>query len=105
MWWYCHFKNYDKRLLPGMFMNAEVQIQNKEVWVVPSEAIQNLNGKAVVFVQEKPGTYRALEVSTGLEERGFTEILPSSNFLPDTTQLVVKGAYSLLMQMNSAAEE
>jgi cobalt-zinc-cadmium efflux system membrane fusion protein len=102
---HCHFKNYDKRLLPGMFMNAEVQIQNKEVWVVPSEAIQNLNGKAVVFVEEKPGTYRAQEVSTGLEERGFIELIATSNFQPELSKIVVKGAYALLMQMKSAAEE
>lgn len=102
---HCHFKNYDKRLLPGMFMNAEVQIQNKEVWVVPSEAVQNLNGKPVVFVEEKPGTYRAQEVSTGLEERGFTELIPTSNFQVEQTKIVVKGAYALLMQMNSAGEE
>src|SRR5690606_41602707 len=36
---HCHFEQYDKSLLPGMFMNAEIELSGDEVSALPSEAI------------------------------------------------------------------
>jgi cobalt-zinc-cadmium efflux system membrane fusion protein len=35
---HCHFTKYDKTLLPGMYMNAEIELNSQQSNVLPSEA-------------------------------------------------------------------
>jgi cobalt-zinc-cadmium efflux system membrane fusion protein len=46
---HCHFEKYDKRLLPGMFMNAEVELQNANVTAVPDDAVVKWENKPYIF--------------------------------------------------------
>ena len=102
---HCHFKNYDKRLLPGMFMNADIKLQKKMLWSVPEEAVQLLNGKQVVFVSTGEGVFKPKEVDCGVSENGFTEINWKDGSKDYSLPLVLTGAYSILMELSKEQEE
>ena len=34
-----HFETYDKLLIPGTYMNAEIEIKNNKAFVLPVDAI------------------------------------------------------------------
>ena len=102
---HCHFENYDKELLPGMFMNAEIQVQSKDSYVLPSDAIVNYENKRYVFIQTTKNQFEIAEIQIGGSETGYTEIDESSTNALKDQNIVVKGAYSLLMKMKNTGEE
>ncbi len=100
---HCHFENYDKNLIPGMYMNAEVEVKSKDALVIKEEAVVNFENKSFIFIQEANNLFRMQEVETGYTENGFIEIISS---VPLTQKkIVVKGSYSLLMGLKNKAEE
>ena len=50
---HCHFEIYDKSLVPGTYMNAEVQIKNLKTSVLPAEAVVQFEGKSYGFMQNR----------------------------------------------------
>ena len=98
-----HFEKYDKTLVPGMYMNAEIELMNKHVFALPEDAIVRFENKLFVFVEEGNKNYALTEVRTGDSENGFVEILEGEN-LKDKN-IAVKGAYSLLMTLKNTPEE
>lgn len=102
---HCHFEQYDKSLIPGMYMNAEVQVATNNAFVIPNDGLVRFEGKHYVFTQTDNKKYQMHEVSTQNSENGFTQII-----FADTTQVknkifVTKGAYTLLMKMKNTKEE
>lgn len=98
-----HFEKYDKSLLPGMYMNAEIELKNNSVYALPEEAIVRFENKQYIFVMQSERTYTLMEVNTGDSENGFTEIM-NGETLTDKS-IVVRGAYPLLMSLKNKAEE
>lgn len=98
---HCHFTNYDKTLLPGMYMNAEIEIKSQQSNVLPSDAIVSYENKNYVFIAKANKQFEMKNVATGNVENGFTEIL--SEDLKDK-RIVTKGAYSLLMKLKNVEE-
>jgi len=63
------------RLVPGLFASVDfVPTTAVEMVVVPSEAVIVTGKRAVVFVAEGDGKFRAVEVEPGVEAKGMTEI-------------------------------
>lgn len=100
---HCHFENYDKSLIPGMFMNAEVSVKSKDAFVIADEAIVNFEGKSYIFIEKTKNTFEMTEVETGIRENGLTELLSAEKFA--TKNIATKGAYSLLMAIKNKSEE
>lgn len=100
---HCHFKQYDKTLLPGMFMNADIELLENDVISLPDEAIVRYENKQYVFVVKENHEFDMQEIQIGNSEHGFTEILNVEK-LKDKT-FVTKGAYHLLMAMKNIDEE
>lgn len=98
---HCHLKKYDKRLVPGMFMNAEIALNNAKVTALPDNAIVKWQGKNYVFKADKGNTYVMLLVETGAHTDGFTEIKTQ---LPDG-EYVIDNAYPVLMKMKNSGDE
>ena len=48
---HCHFEDYDKNLLPGMYMNAEVELNTSRSNAIAAESIVAFEGKEYVFVE------------------------------------------------------
>ncbi len=98
-----HFENYDKSLVPGMYMNAEIEIKNNNVYALPEEAIVRFQNNQYVFVAEAETMFTIQEVKTGDSEKGFIEIVSGEGLVDK--KIVVKGAYNLLMTMKNKVEE
>jgi cobalt-zinc-cadmium efflux system membrane fusion protein len=100
---HCHFNDYDKTLLPGMYMNAEIETKNNHALVLPNEAIVRYQNKQYVFVQKSKNTFEMLEIKVGATENNKSEIL-QTDYLTDK-MIVVKNAYTLLMKSKNKTEE
>lgn len=102
---HCHFEAYDKTLLPGMYMNAEVEIMMKNVASINEDAIVSHEGKDYVFISNKKNEFELVEIKKGNSENNYTEInaIDGKDLMNST--IVIKGAYSLLMQLKNKSEE
>lgn len=100
---HCHFENYDKTLLPGMYMNAIIEVKSNDANTLPADAIVNFEGKEYIFVVINKNQFQMMEVKTGTSENGFVEILESENLNNNT--IVTKGAYTLLMKLKNKSDE
>ena len=100
---HCHFDRYDKTLLPGMFMNAEIEIKSNNGFVIPENAVVTFEGKQFVFVEKSKTIFELLEVKTGNTENGLLEIVSNEVDL-GSKKIVTKGAYNLLMTMKNTEE-
>lgn len=102
---HCHFEQYDKSLIPGMYMNAEAEISTHNAFVIPNEAIVLFEGKQYVFTQSETKKYLMKEVSTQNTENEFTQISFTDKADMSNKIFVIKGAYTLLMKMKNKEEE
>ena len=100
---HCHFEDYDKNLLPGMYMNAEIEINNNNAFTLPEDAIVNFEGKNFAFISKDANNFLMTEVKRGNQENGFVEILNTNDF--ENAKIVTKGAYVLLMKLKNKVEE
>ena len=102
---HCHFEAYDKTLLPGMYMNAEVEIMMKNVASINEDAIVSHDGKDYIFLSKSKTEFELVEIKKGNSENNFTEVNALDGKDLKNSKIVVKGAYSLLMQMKNKSEE
>jgi len=101
-----------KNILPGMYVNANIEESNKTVTTLPSEAVVSFDDKDYIFVFEKEKQedgkpfieYRMIEVKKGASSSGFTEIILPQGFNISTSKIVIKGAYNLLSAKKNAGE-
>jgi cobalt-zinc-cadmium efflux system membrane fusion protein len=86
------------RLKPGMFATAEVVtgISSTEAIMIPSSAIQKIEGKPAVFVQGKDGSFAKRELELGREFGNSVEVNAG---LKEGEQVVVTGAFTLKSEL------
>lgn len=100
---HCHFEQYDKTLLPGMYMNADLKIKSLTSMAIAEEAIINFEGGNYVFIAGPANQFTMTAIETGIKENGFVEIKNKHIFTGK--QIVTKGAYTLLMALKNKTEE
>jgi cobalt-zinc-cadmium efflux system membrane fusion protein len=100
---HCHFERYDKTLLPGMYMNADIEIAGNRVNAIADDAIVRFENKQYVFVERGSHKYAMQEVQVSTSENGFTALTGADSL--SGKRIVVKGAYNLLMTMKNTGEE
>ena len=100
---HCHFNRYDKTLLPGMYMNADVEVITNYAASVPEEAIVDFEGLNYVFVERDKNQFAMVKVETGTHENGYIEVKNNEGFM--NKQIVIKGAYTILMKLKNKSEE
>lgn len=87
-------------LRPGMFATALIQVGNAgpELVVVPQSAVQEVEGRNVVFVTgDRPGEFRALPIEIGeATEDGMITVLSG---LKAGDAIVVTGAFALRSEL------
>ena len=101
---HCHFDAYDKSLIPGMYMNAEIEVSSQNDFVISDESIVTYEGKHLVFYEKSKNNFEMVEVEMGNSENGITQITFKNNFNPEQKQFVIKGAYSVLMKSKNTEE-
>ena len=99
----CRFSQYDKKLLPGMYMNADIELKNAAQLSIQKEAVVTFEEKEYVFIKKGNNQYEMTEVILGITENNFVAIT-NSEVLKDK-EIVIKGAYTLLMQLKNKADE
>ncbi|GAB3458112.1 efflux RND transporter periplasmic adaptor subunit [Massilia terrae] len=67
--------NPNGKLTPGMFANIEIAPQHRQALLVPSEAVIRTGTRSVVILAEDGGKFRPVDVQTGAESGGETEIV------------------------------
>lgn len=89
-------------LRPGMFGTAAIRPTDvPELPMVPSGAVQQVDGESVVFVPgEEDGAYRAVPVRTGEEADGRIEVLAG---LAPGDPVVVDGAFELMSALTAGS--
>jgi cobalt-zinc-cadmium efflux system membrane fusion protein len=95
--------NPDRTLKPGMFATARIQVGGggEPIVTVPQEAVQEMEGRSVVFVPgEQPGEFRARAVEVGdpLEDG---RLLILSGLAPDES-VVTTGAFAVRSELAEA---
>ena len=98
----CSLENITSEIMPGMYMNAEVEAQSMESWTVPDEAIVSFEGKEYVFVGKGNQSFELVEIQPGQKENGKAQIINYQILM--NKKIVTKGAYTLLMKMKNVAE-
>lgn len=90
--------NPRRRLKPGMFATAEVVtgVSSSQAIMIPYSAIQKIDGKPAVFIQQEDGSFAKREVELGQEFGGNVEI---KSGLKEGEQVVVAGAFTLKAEL------
>lgn len=100
---HAHFDNPDPQLIPGLYMNAELEIPDTQTPALPEESIVAFEGKEYVFKIGKKNRFEMTVVHTGATGNGWTEITNSQAL--GGAKIVQSGAYTLLMALKNKAEE
>lgn len=100
---YAKIFNTTKKLIPGNYINALIQIDNNNAFILNNDAIVDYEGKKFVFIQnENKNTFSMQEVQLGTITDKVSEII---NY--DTLQnksIVIGDAYTLLMVLKNKEE-
>lgn len=91
----CKVNAYNPALLPGLFINAEVEVENKKTLTVPEDAVVRWEGKFYIFTDLGNNQFKMMKVKSGVKNEGFCQV--TSNELNNSSKIVVKNAYTLLM--------
>ncbi len=102
---HCHFEDYDHALLPGTYMNAEIEVKKNRAFVLPTDAVVRFEGKQFIYQVKSKDQFEMVEVNVGETENGFTEIVLAEKKNIASAGFVIKGAYSLLMMMKNKSED
>jgi cobalt-zinc-cadmium efflux system membrane fusion protein len=101
---HCHLDEEDTDLLPGMYLNATVELGSNVSDVLPEKAIVDFEGKHYVFIAEQNNQFKMTEVSIGISELGYTSVTLSPDLDKSSVKVVVNGAYSLLSKMKNSEQ-
>ncbi|MEI8115727.1 MAG: efflux RND transporter periplasmic adaptor subunit, partial [Bacteroidia bacterium] len=101
-----------KNVLPGMYVNANIETSGEKVATLPAAAIVSFDDKDYIFVFDKNkeeggkpfSEYRMIEIHKGVTDNGFSQVILPEGFDIVTAKVVVKGAYNLLSAKKNAGE-
>ncbi len=90
--------NPDRRLKPGMSATAEIETPaaSGTALVIPSVAIQKIEGKPVAFVREGEGQFQKRDLELGREIRGRVEV---KSGLKEGDHVVTEGSFTLKSEL------
>lgn len=100
---HCHFEKFSSDLLPGMFMNAEVEVNSQTALVVDEEAVVRWQNRFYVFAEKAKDTFTMVEVEAGATSAGKQHI--SAPTIDTSSRVIMKNAYAVLMKMKNNSEE
>ncbi|NHM02095.1 efflux RND transporter periplasmic adaptor subunit [Flavobacterium difficile] len=100
---YAKISNSTKKLIPGNYINASIQIDNNNAFVLNNEAIVDFEDKKYVFVQDaNKNTFSMQEVQIGIVTDKVSEIRNYETL--QNKNLVISDAYTLLMVLKNKEE-
>lgn len=100
---YAKLKEVDPKLIPGMYMNAEIIVPENKTRALPEESVVSFEGKDYVFEILDSNTFEMIEVQVGNSGNGWLEIKNAATL--QDKKIAEKGAYALLMALKNKGEE
>lgn len=109
-----HLEEKNENLLPGMFVNANIEVEALEQYTVPEEAIVRFEGRHYIFKSldnRKEGEqmmhdFEMVEIIKGNEEEGFVAFTFVDKTIDITKiDIVLKDAFTLLAKAKNSEEE
>ncbi len=94
----------DDMLLPGMFIEARIQVDESKTISLPEAAIVSNGDEHYIYIQQDTHVFRQVRVNTGVTDMGYTEIIPFES-ISEKDNIVIAGAYYLLSQMTKGEGE
>jgi len=91
-------------LLPGMYVEARVKIDNTKAMALPADAIVSNGDEHYIFIQTEKNTFKQIRVNMGASDMGYTEVIPIEE-VSQTGKVVIKGAYYLLSELTKGSGE
>jgi len=91
-------------LLPGMFIEARINIDSNTTATLPSAAVVNNGDEHYIFVETKSGEYKQVPIRMGASDQGWTEVIPLQT-LDENSKVVMTGAYYLLSELTKGEGE
>lgn len=101
---HCHFEKPEHDLLPGMFMNVEIESTIKKTRVVQESSVLRYENTNYVVLALNDSTFVLSPVKTGISEKPYIEIVEPSEIVKKG-RIVDAGAYKILMAMKNKSEE
>ncbi len=101
---HCHLEEEDSSLIPGMYFSGVIEVGDKPVLAVKSDAIVNFDGKDYLFVLKAKNTFELVEIKAGVTDAGFTEVMLPEGF-DVSASIVIQGTYTLISQLKNTEEE
>ena len=98
---HCHFENKSivNKLIPGMFINANILVDNDMAFAFPSEGIVDVEGQFyALFLKENNDDgyiFTKRKLSIGRSSDLFSEII-NHDEIPTDAEIIVKGAFNLI---------
>jgi len=100
---HAHFHSIPPELIPGLYMNANIEAESMASISVPQDAVISENGKHFVFVDIGNSTYQLTPIHMNWNQHDSTGIAWSEAPLINA-KIVTKNAYALYMQLRNQAE-
>lgn len=98
---HAHFKNIDDKLKPGMYLSAEILVNNEPVTSLPETALIRENKNHFIFLKKSKGTYEKIAVEVvSKNDSVYAVILPAE--LEKSNQIVLQGATTLNNSISNA---
>ena len=91
-------------LLPGMYVEARVKIDNTKAMALPTDAIVSNGEEHYIFVQTAKNVFKEIRVNVGASDMGYTEVIPIDE-VSQENKVVIKGAYYLLSELTKGSGE
>jgi len=101
---HCHFDKLPKEIVPGSYLKAEINTDEMEHIVVPTEAIVNFGGKDMIYVTSDNRHFIPVEIEVLSTQGDKTAIQAINEMDFINRKYVSKGAYELLSTMNKEEE-
>lgn len=110
---HAHLEKENKDLVPGMYINGSISIENNEVFAVNNSSVLTFDGHDYVVISEgtkmekgkKMHHFELKEVMKGVNDSGFTEISFVENIDASKVQYVSNGAFSILAMLKNKEDE
>ena len=100
---YAKISNTTKKLIPGNYINASIQVDNNNAFVLSNDAIVDFEDKKFVFVQDaNKNSFSMQEVQIGIVTDKVSEIRNYETL--QNKSVVISDAYTLLMVLKNKEE-
>ncbi|WP_242203622.1 efflux RND transporter periplasmic adaptor subunit [Aestuariivivens insulae] len=104
---HAEIENKQGNLIPGMYIQGKIQVDNKKTMALPEKAIVDDGGKSYVFTVKKEGdkwAFKPVEVITGEKDSDWMAVTLMEG-VPSKTKFAFNNAYYLMAEMKKGEAE